>query len=59
MNGRFKVRRMLGDIFLTYDFTKSENLDNQSPPSKYISDASPMEKTISRDESSAAEDLSP
>jgi len=41
------------------ELTKSENLDNQSPPSKYVSDASPMEKTISRNEFSAAEDLSP
>jgi len=53
------ARRHVPNLFIRVDFTKNENLDNQSPPSKYVSDASPMEKTISRDESSAAEDLSP
>jgi len=51
------VRRHVPNLFIRVDFTKSENLDNQSTPSKYVSDASPMQKKISRD--GAAEDLSP
>ena len=53
------VRRHVPNLFIMVDFTKNENLDKQSPPSKYVSDASPIEQTISRDESSAAKDLSP
>lgn len=53
------VKRHVPSLFLRVDFEKNENLDNQSPPSKYVSDISTMEKAISSDKSSAAEDLSP